>query len=236
MNYKFAIIGSSAIGKTSWVNKMVNDIYTEEYIPSTTSESYQINYKNNLLTCIDVPSTMIDTFIDNQLDDINGVFLMCDSSGSNMNDIEKWQQKINIYKNIKSVLVINKLDIDGEFVPESFCKINNINSFIAISILLEFQIFDPIDKMLILLNHVESDKNIKKSEVNIHLFVRKLMEMTYQCNNEIYLFKIGYLKLSHKELFLINDNVMTLIQKINDILLSIAKVEEVLNFLIKYEY
>ena len=235
MNYKFIIVGPSEVGKTTWMNKLVNDIYIEEYIRSTTIESYQINYKNNLLTCIDIPATVTDDIIDNdQFKDIDGVFLMCDSSGDNISDIERWYSKLST-KNIKSVLIINKLDIDGDFLPESFCKTNCINEFIAISVQLDFQIFDPFEKMITLLNKIDI-KSIKNLDVNIHLFVRKLMKMTKDCNNDMYYFKIGYIKLCHKEIFLFDNIVLKLINNINNLLLSATNIKDVLNFLITYKY
>lgn len=231
MNYKFLIIGSSEVGKTTWMNKLVNDIYTEQYVPSTIVESYQINYKNNLLTCIDIPAAMTDDVIDNdQYKNIDGVFLICDSSGSHVSDIERWHTKLDT--NIKSVLVINKLDIDGDFLPESFCKTNGINEFIAISVQLDFQIFDPFEKMMVLLKQPD----IKNIDSGIHLFVRKLMKMTHECNNDVYLFKIGYIKLCHKEIFLSDNIVLKLINNINNLLISATNIEEVLNFLITYQY
>jgi len=34
MEYKVLLIGSSSVGKTTWLNKIINNKYLEQHIPS----------------------------------------------------------------------------------------------------------------------------------------------------------------------------------------------------------
>ncbi len=217
MNYKFLVIGHSKVGKTTWLNKIINNKYIEEYIPTTEYNEYKTMYNDHNIIFIDKPSS----------NDINvdGVFYMCDLTKESLLYIENFKKY-----NTKSVLIINKLEQDNEeFDPEIFRNNNNIDLVSGISIKLEFQLFEPLDKMLSLLNIKTNNEND-----NIHIFIRKIMNIIFECENDIYKFKIKYTKLCHKKIFLNNNDIKNLIKNINNLLFNKNNIENILDYILKH--
>src|SRR5438445_4393076 len=110
MNFNILIFGPSSAGKTTWLNKIVNKKYNDKY--SCTSNVNVITIKHNdvQFLCEDIPSHMTTHYIDNINKNVDCIFLMCEVTGENLDEIAKIKTKLNnhfCYKNTKSILIIN---------------------------------------------------------------------------------------------------------------------------------
>jgi hypothetical protein len=142
-------------------------------------------------------------------------------------DITRWKSKL--HANTKTVLIINKLDNDEEedIDFDSFCKENNIDAFVGISVKTDHNTFEPLNKMITLLQ----DNNGFVQNASDQ-FIQKLMTMTEQCNNSnAHKFKIGYISLLCRQQH-VNLNVNQLTASINEIALKTEPIDDLLNYLI----
>lgn len=226
----FIILGSPSVGKTCWINKIINNnFYIDKYIPTLKTNIIEFNYKENQITCIDIPGTNIDTYIDqNSFKKINGIFFMCEVNGKDLPYIKTWKYKVDQKSNIKSILIINKLDIDVEedIAFDSFCKDNNINTLHAISVIDNHDIYEPLDKMI---EYIQNDNNVNPNESNI--FIRNLMIETEKCVTNDIIFKIKYI------ILLTNNNhikitMNQLLLDLKDFFLKNVPINDILNYII----
>src|SRR5436190_9463728 len=114
MNYNILLLGFNSVGKTCWLNKLINNTYIEIYKPTLESKKSTFSYKNNQFNCIDMPFHLINNYInDTKNHDIHCIMIMCDINGKDLLYIKKLKTKLDnhlYYKQINSILVINKLD------------------------------------------------------------------------------------------------------------------------------
>jgi len=213
--FKIAVIGPPSVGKTTWFKKILKNVYEPKYIKSFESTYYTITHQSTF-ECLDVPSYKTETYL-NQQNNMNGVFIMCVLSHDHLDMVKKW--KLLIHPHIKTILIINKLDIeqDESIDLESFCVSYNIDICTAITIKDDFNILEPFEKMHQLLTNVNfgivSDSVVQIIEL---LLMSKDMEE----------FKIKYLSLIYKNPK--NKNFMML----NDIIVKYKNRDDFLNYLI----
>ena len=142
INYKFLIIGSRGVGKTSILNQYCHNLFINKY-QSTFNYNYfsneicidNINFKINLW---DTSGISQDLHIsDNLIRDCNTIIIVYDiTSISSFSNIDKWLVKIKkmeSYNYCDIILVGNKNDLDNREVHYSegykFAKDNNILFF-----------------------------------------------------------------------------------------------------------
>src|SRR6187431_2231961 len=94
--HKILIIGSSSVGKTSWLNKIVHNKYDENYIATTQDNNYNITHKNISITCIDTVGTKTDEVLHKY--DIDAIIIMCDFNGEDLENVKKWKLKLDNIK------------------------------------------------------------------------------------------------------------------------------------------
>lgn len=231
MDYKILIIGKSCVGKTTWLNKIVTGHFQEDYIPSVKENNFLIDYNDYHFTCIDIPSSMIDTIDQKQHMDAVGIFMMCDINGIDLPDIEKWIIKlnnINEYKNINIVLVANKLDLEQNDVDfDDFCKKNNIGPSSPITVKDNYNIHEPFDNMINLIQ----TKNKFGNQNELVKFINTLIQIIDKCDNNLYKFKVGYVTLLYNYEYTDN-KVKNIIIALNELIIKTHNVDDILNYII----
>ena len=134
---KIIIIGRSGSGKTSFVNRWVNNTFTEIYKSTIVSEysSKTIEYKNNIykINLWDIAgqdhfASLIKAFCK----DARGCITMSDIMvPSSLTDAVKWKKNLDENEtlpdgsNIPNILIQNKIDL----INEDEIDINNIKEF-----------------------------------------------------------------------------------------------------------
>lgn len=232
MHYRFLLIGGTAVGKTSWLQQIIEKKYNEKYTPSLIPRPDEIDYKNYTLSCIDMPGISIDKHIVEEYD-IDGIFLMCDMTGKGLDNLKKWKKTLDqIYPNVKYILIINKLDIDvdEEIDFDNFCKGNNIHSLHAISVKDNHAIMEPIDSMIELIQEYKTIKIFKPTESDN--FIKNLLVEMEKCFNDTDIkVKIKYILLlcSVKH---VQNNINQLITDINKLFMDNKSMHDILNYII----
>lgn len=236
MNHKIIVIGQSSVGKTSWLNKILHNKYDDSYVPSLSYNQYPITYKNINMSCIDIPGNNVNKcIIENYHTDVSGIFIM-DDVNDNLENVKKWKSELEIglNKHIPIILVINKLDVDSDndIDYESFSKKNNFNSFSAISVKDEYNLYGPFDQMINILNQTIVEPYISDNKL---LFIRELMIMAKECNDNLCAFKIGCIILYHDKRFYYQAEIKKLVKELNIIILKTETLEEIVNYILKNE-
>ena len=139
INYKFLIIGSRGVGKTSILNQYCHNLFINKYQPT-----FNYNYFSNNICVgnIDFKINLWDTsgisqdlhIYDNLIRHCNSIIIVYDiTSISSFNNIDKWLVKIKKMKSYNGcdiILVGNKNDLDNRevhyFEGEKFAKDNNL--------------------------------------------------------------------------------------------------------------
>jgi GTPase SAR1 family protein len=230
MTYNVLLIGSASVGKTSWINKIVNDLYDDNYTPSKKNTIHDIEYE-------DVKFKIVESTYDINLDqyDIDAVIIMCDFNGNDLEEVKNLKLKLNEnyilnakYQNISPViLAINKLDIDieDEIDFELFSKEYNFHSFMGLSVKNNVDIFEPLDKIINIVNQKIAIVN----STTLNSFICELMSKIK--NDNINEFKILYISLIYDTKYYQKKELHNFIYNINQLLLT-NDLSEVLNYLI----
>ena len=118
LEYKFLIIGENQVGKTSFINKAVNDIFNLEIKSTSMNEIYnmelQLGYNKIGIILVDVATSEFSKNHGYIFHDINGAFILYDITKHET--FEKVQTYIadivgNIGSNIPIILIGNKKDL-----------------------------------------------------------------------------------------------------------------------------
>lgn len=220
--HKILLLGSEAIGKTAWLDKIIDGKYDEKYTPTLYNNLREINYKN--IICIDATVN-----IDNILNIADGIFIMCNFNAEDVEYVKNIKLKLNIKNiNIPTILVINKLDLDveQEYDFEKLTNELNIDTYIAISVKDEYNLYEPFDKMMELLNKPTLDTDI------LLIFIRELLLILKKSDNNIQSFKIEYLLLLYNDKYYKNENLSTLNQDLTSLILASNNTEPIIMYLI----
>ena len=126
INIKIALIGSSCVGKTTFLKRLSNNNFERSYVKT---ESYNISiiirdnityefydFAGDELYCHVYDTEFYEIF--------DVVFLMVDNSRISYKNGKEWLRKINI-RNVPTFKIRNKCDINDEF--------SNLNGYINIS-------------------------------------------------------------------------------------------------------
>ena len=180
---KIIIIGRSGSGKTSFVNRWINNTFTEIYRSTIVSEysSKTIEYKNNIykINIWDIAgqdhfASIIKAFCK----DAKGCITMSDITvPSSLNDTVNWKKNLDENQtlpdgsNIPNILIQNKIDLVNEDELdkndiEEFSKKNNFDAWFNTSAKTGKNISESMDKLLdIIINKLNE---IDLNEINLN--------------------------------------------------------------------
>ena len=125
---KIVIIGDGIVGKSSFVRRIRDNSFEENYEPTLGVEVYPIHANEkcyNIWDCSGVEKFM--GLSDGYYIGAQGAIIMCDPTNiSSIKNIEKWKNEFQrVNGNIPIVYVINKSELlPKEFEDERFIKIS----------------------------------------------------------------------------------------------------------------
>jgi GTPase SAR1 family protein len=111
--YNLLVVGENKVGKTSFIQKYQNLIFSEIHKPSKPVEYYQLKISTNIGD-IDLHVTELADYEKIPfIGDINGAFLIFDlGNQGSIDSIDDWIQDLKkIYQKIPIVVVGNKVDL-----------------------------------------------------------------------------------------------------------------------------
>jgi small GTP-binding protein len=162
------LLGNKSVGKTTYINNIINNIFISEYIPTNKCNNFQIilntNIENFNINIYDISSQIED--LSTYLDIINAICLMYDLSDmKSFVELKKWYDMISKF-NVPIFVIGNKYDIkdnDLEKFSKAIIKMKKgTGKHWFISTKTCYNIYEPL---LGILRTLKNDKNIQmKSE------------------------------------------------------------------------
>lgn len=173
---KIIIIGKSGSGKTSFVNRWINDSFSQDYkstiISEYSSKIYKYNKKNYKINLWDIAgqdhfASLVKAFSK----DAQGCITMADIMDENsLNETLKWKQALDENQNfptgdiIPNILVLNKVDLVSEEEANDMTKLEEFS---------QNNDFDGCFK-----TSAKTGKNIKEAmDKLIELVIKRIDEM-----------------------------------------------------------
>jgi small GTP-binding protein len=114
---KICIIGEFGVGKTSIVNRYVNDAFSERYLTtigvSINSKAIEFNHKEMLLLLWDIAGEQVDSPLNPiYLKGLSGYVVVCDVTRGNFLGIVERMTKpiVDTAGNLPHIVLLNKID------------------------------------------------------------------------------------------------------------------------------